>query len=439
MISVFTQTADGFSSDASQLIEVPPEHIVFDFAPSLPGSRAPHLLFLHADGVSARPFIDGSLSDRVVHLVASSSVFPAADPTALPLWDLYREQDMDTRASLLIPKPNRLEIFTSEREGNFKSAGVYDIQMDVAINGVFANSSHNHHLTSSVQLYKIIFEDFNGDGLEDMAIARRDKVDVYYAERSGMPEKYAPKKPDAQIYFGVTTRDERINGINAALNIDCRVADINNDGYADILLSKTDKSEILSSLGQIQVFFNEGGRFRLIPDCVFTIKNYNGEYELVDLNNDDLADIVFTSSTLNIATMAKLLLTRKLEFNCSFYMQREGGTFPIERDEWLRFFHTIDLDRILAASPIFTLSGDYNGDGAHDLLIESALDEIVIYWGRQNQRYSKKARSHFATNPSRFFRVLELNDDQKSDILFWNYIEKSFESRINVLFGRKHP
>ena len=438
LLSIFLQSKDGFTSFPSQIIEAHPEDILIDFAPSFPGSGEPRLLILRSDGVFTRSFTNGLLDNSATLLVSTTSLFWAPDPASLHYWNFFREEPEGSTTRLLIPQPKRFDVYTPNDNASFQFTCSYAVHMDVNIGNTTTETSHNRFITTSIFVNEIVTDDFNGDGLDDMAITWEDRIDIYYTQPLSN-EKNNPRRaiqPDTRIHFGMTTLHERESTDNTSLRILSRVLDINNDGLADIIISKTDKGDILNSLGQVQIFLNRKGSFNNLPDHVFTIENFSGDVILMDFNNDSLVDIGLLTSKFSIFNMAKLLLFRKLRCDLSIYLMRDNFSFSKKAEVTKNFSYTIDLKEVLTTAPFYTLLGDYNCDSLRDLLVETGIDKISIYWGQSNQLFSAEDEERINANISPFFLVKTLNEDTKSDLIFWYPLEKDFEGSINVLLSK---
>jgi hypothetical protein len=277
----------------------------------------------------------------------------------------------------------------------------------------------------------------NGDGLEDLALSYLDELRVYFAEGGRFHAK-----PDLELALGIITNDDRESPNGLANLVGFQLEDLNGDALADLFVWKRviAKKAVINDRQQYQVFRNRGGRFELVPDQAFILKSLEGRPSLKDLNGDKRPDLLTGTMDFSVPNLVKILVTGRLDIDLNFFLATPGG-FPDAPDETRSFKIKVslsNLDEIFV--PAVEVEGDYNGDGVRDFLLQTADEEVVVFFGRRGNGglYEKKASARLETAAAEHDVVKDMNRDGRDDIVFDRFPDrKPFDPGwINVLLSQ---
>lgn len=229
--------------------------------------------------------------------------------------------------------------------------------------------------------------DIDRDGDADLLVAagndmRQDAL-FLYQNVDGVIEQTASWVSEERAYFGHIS-----------------VADLNNDGWADVAVSRFLGVDRFDTPGRVEVFLNRGGALSDEPDWV-SPPVYTFSCALGDVDGDGDADLAVAVGEPYHAEPARSLLFAndgQADFGAAPIWQTEAprhsldvGWLDINRDGWLDLAfanigsgHTVYLNEggALAATPAWTAPGedasfegnsldwgDVDGDGWLDLAI----------------------------------------------------------------------
>jgi len=193
-----------------------------------------------------------------------------------------------------------------------------------------------------------------------------------------------------------------------------READVNADGYADIVGMDVYQSKLI-------VFLNDGsGHFRAGPSVSVLPQNgatlgWGGSFAVGDVNNDGHADLVVVSTYINEDTFASALAQQT-------FLGNGDGTFqkPIEVDSTFDGYFYVEYGAGIELA-------DLNGDGQQDMVVELAQAytdytvTIATAMGSNGRfatlaPYGATIGSAEATNSN--LELFDVNGDGHVDVLF---------------------
>jgi len=197
-------------------------------------------------------------------------------------------------------------------------------------------------------------------------------------------------------------------------------ADINNDGFFDLLKIETEIKEGLVTKQKSSLFLylaNKDGSYSSEPS-----QSFETEYLpllnnlLVDINGDKKKDLILVrpiSRGFSLGSILNKFLQKGLDAEIWILPFKEGHGFS--RKVRLK---KIKINFMLGI-PI-SLSGDFNGDGMKDLLLMER-DKIRIFpLVNLNKGYSKSPQFNFKIKNLKNYIIKDINKNGKSDLIVFS-------------------
>ncbi len=236
--------------------------------------------------------------------------------------------------------------------------------------------------------FQSVVADFNGDGIPDMATANASFTEGTMSVMLG--------NGDGTFKAPVTYT----SGIFAEA---ISTGDFNNDGVVD--LAVTAQYNDAGTSGVVSIYLGNGdGTFQ--PQVVLNFTGYPDSSVVADFNHDGVLDIAAVQYY-------------PLQFSVAF--GNGDGTFQTPVD------YPITASDY---SAYYIAGGDFNGDGAPDLVEANAYDNnLGIFLNNGDGTFSLKAYIN-SINPE-WISVADVNGDGKADLLVANYGDQT----MGVLLG----
>ncbi len=232
--------------------------------------------------------------------------------------------------------------------------------------------------------FSVAAGDFNGDGIQDLAVANENSntVTVLLGNGSG---GFAAGTP-----FAAGTQP-----------IGVAVGDFNGDGVADLAVTNHNGSTVTVLLG------NGQGVFAPAANSPFTVGTSPFKLAVGDFNGDGIQDLAVANQGSNTVTVL-------LGDGSGGFAEAPNSPFTV------------------GTSPISVAVGDFNGDGIQDLATSNDVDSpVTVLLGNGSGGFTAAGGSPFAvgTNPSSV-AVGDFNGDGIPDLATAN-----FSNTVTVLLG----
>lgn len=178
--------------------------------------------------------------------------------------------------------------------------------------------------------------DLNGDGRNDVVAIQGSnntgEVLIFYQNATGKLENPV-----------VMNLDIETKGI--------AIADVNNDGKADLVLSGRSKNALVGWLGRVVVFLQDPVSGQLLPPQEYTVSsNYISNLAVADLNGDGRNDIVVAAPQVGL----------------SIFFQNSAGTLNPE----------VIYDKVNVMGDVHV--ADMDNDGRNDIVVPSGLKQFAV-------------------------------------------------------------
>ncbi|WP_233011107.1 FG-GAP repeat domain-containing protein [Rheinheimera faecalis] len=182
---------------------------------------------------------------------------------------------------------------------------------------------------------KARFLDWNADGRTDIAFAIDDSLVLYLQTETGFStvaqtvELGLGLTPDALAEVrGGDGRSFKGLSINRLYD----VKDLNNDSIADLIVRQEQFADAVEQSYSYRIHYGQTGadglQFKAQPDARINTKGIQSEPEFTDLNNDKKLDFFTPAAEFGIGTLVRALLAGTANMELQFFPQLQSGKFP---------------------------------------------------------------------------------------------------------------
>jgi len=191
-----------------------------------------------------------------------------------------------------------------------------------------------------------------------------------------------------------------------------RVADLNHDGYLDLIFSD-------SYFPQIQIFWGGPEGYSEKRSWSGTLRG-GGNLELADLNGDGFLDFIFAGMFDPVR--------KSYDTRTRIYWGTAAGVPSLENPVELEAYGSVEC-----------AIADLNHDGNLDLVFSSYMSDrtrslpLFIYWGDKG-RYSNANRTLLPAESSAGIQTVDLNKDGYPDIIVANHLKDGHHTGVSYIY-----
>jgi hypothetical protein len=275
--------------------------------------------------------------------------------------------------------------------------------------------------------------DYNGDGAVDVIATLEDRLQVFLQA----PDGSFARQSAASVDFDVRTQEEKQDGDTELRTM---AADINNDGFADAVVTKMTAKGLSSFRSVISLFWGRALGYPTVPDQVIVSEgSASAEVTIRDVNGDGNLDLIMPSIHISIAAIIRILITRNVPITYNIFLCHDGPRYPDRPDFEKEVNYKIDLSGE-SDTQAMTLDGDFNGDKIRDFVLATGDDELSVYKGSQgNSRelFARKPSSRVTADAFGDLIAEDLNHDGFSDMLLRYPNTKDKKGFVEVLMNHR--
>jgi hypothetical protein len=427
-LALHLQKDGGYPEIPDRVGAVSPRAAALVFGDFLPGGGV-EAGFLAEDGVWIQPW-DGAPPVKIIH---AATFFRSPSPRFMPVWQWAIDYDGDGRHDLVVPLADGYRVYFQTAPGVFGRVATLEADLPEGAARVLAPSAYADnpeavaaHFMASVDLPKLDSADINGDGLRDLVLIRKDTVTYFLQQEKGT----FPSRRPFRVSYRVPTlaAEAKKDTVNFAT---IRFTDLNQDGLADLVVSKVEGQLGLWDSIKTSVYLHLGtGRGNFVADKRIVIDGVSIEPEFIDMNQDGKLD-VFTSrlrtDLIRQAVSALVLGDIAISYEVFQFDPKEGGLLADPVFEKVIFVARKDLEKTGAgAVPLVFIRGDLSSDGRPDLMVlDPKAKELQIHPGRLQEtgsgpRIGFDGTAHWRVPVERHpdgVHVLDVNSDGLNDIV----------------------
>lgn len=360
---------------------------------------------------------DGTFALGSFRRIADAPPLPfPPDPTELPLLDVGFDLDGDGAEELVLPSAEGYRVYgIGDAKGGESSITVVPLAPVLS-----AGEAPHRFFRLDWDLPRLTVADWDGDRLPDLIGGHRDRLVLFLQTKDDT--FYEASRP-----LGILARDEE-----SEERTETALGDVNGDGRVDLVVAshaaRTDPLERFSTRFSLYLnprVFEPGGGGRLsTPTASFVLPGVGVNPVLLDFDGDGDRDLLVT--VLDITPGSRLRKAVQAEYRL-YRFDAKKGTF--EADAFFtesRPYPAEQLDRGSTA-PVCFFGGDFDGDGAKDLLDLADEGRIAIHLGRPNtglfssSRYGFREEAAFAATMRLSNEVIvgRLGGRDADDVVAW--------------------
>ena len=175
------------------------------------------------------------------------------------------------------------------------------------------------------------------------------------------------------------------------------------------------------------------------PHCLFIDYDGDGDKDLIS-ESTHLFDSGFREALIRVFTR------KSLTHEVCVYTQAQGQfakspTFQVRCKIQLQepLFRGGEMLRRYQASQLVNFTGDFNGDGYRDLLIQPETGTLAVYLGAFSVKDPKKPDALLAVRQGSQFGVADVNGDGRTDVVTWWMLGEgeTRQERTHVFFSQE--
>jgi hypothetical protein len=398
------------------------EACAFDVGIVGPG-RAEDLLLLTPRGLNAKSF-PGRVPAAPRKLVELPTLFHQPINGELPRVRLVHDLAGPNSHDLLVPSLGALAIFRRNGERFDKSA---ELEVDMEVSG---GAKRNEGIEVRYGFPALHVVDSDGDGLRDVIATQEDRVAIY---RQSPGFTFRPQ-PDFSRDFSVrTAADHRERGTSATT----LVADLDGDGFVDLIIRKQVFEGVTSARNTIYVFFGRKEGFSAKPSEIIESEGVAlFQTQLVDLTGDGRPDLVVPYTSFGVFSLIRMLTakTAKVDFQIFPFdpRTRRFATEPIS-DRELKFRIPLSGESDLQA---VSVTADVTGDGRPDLIFGSSDEQLDIYPAVGGGEFAAAPAETIVVRAAGMLDAVDLNGGGRNDLILYYPKTRGHRSEIIVLTNK---
>lgn len=432
-LSIFPQTKDGgFSPSRKTEWRFPSEVATVDVGDVSPDPGR-ELVFITERGVSYSSVTNGRVGP-MKDLLSVLSVVAIPYERGVPYYNFVRDYTGDgkddilvvgfSEALLAIQKGDHEWIEEKLRLRPSMNIQAWDI-------GRLLGDSEHPMYRVSYYVPQIYSADANADGLPDLVVNFRRKVQVFPQKSGGFAsEPSATYK--LELLKDSNKRSRRGGGRNPAF---LAFEDLDGDGKVDVIATQ--------SAGTIGDMDSRTGLFlgkdRSLPTGNPTME-FDNDHTVMgifvhDVNNDGKQDLVMPTMDLGAWSAGKVLFTGGMNVNWNFFIQKDNRSFPKTPDRSFLTTLKFNIGKFRLEGGVPNVFGDFNGDGFPDQAVGEDTDLLVVRL-RDGEGELLDLREEIEIPVSMFNRAIDVNQDGLHDIVIHYEDVSEHVSEFHILVNK---
>lgn len=433
-VSIFLQTANGgFSAAADQSWELDTNAAVLDIG-DVTGDARKEICYLTGEEVRYHPLGSAQYETTPQTLFRASGLAVFPSKSGIPLINFVRDWNGDGTDEVGIVGFKGLAIHSPDDSGIYSSENKILVELTTGMRRASDETEDNFTagLSARFTFPNARLVDYDSDGRTDLIATTDDRVIVYRQQ----PDGRFTEQPSANVLFDVLTQHEKIEDM---ADVETVVHDLNNDGYADAIVTKQTAKGLSNFRGVINVFWGKAEGYGAVPDQVIISEGTASDQALIrDVNGDGRKDLILPSFKISITAIIRWLITRSIPIYFNIFLLSEDGRFSDRPDFTKEVKFKIDLSGE-SDMQAMDLDGDFNGDKRKDFVFGTDEDELSVYLGVEDKDrlFSKKPVTKINADAYGVLNTYDLNNDGYSDMIIHYPETKERKGMVQVLMNQR--
>lgn len=430
-ISIFWQREGGdFSTAADQSWEIDTLAVIMDIG-DVQGDLSKEICFLTREGVFFYAMEERIFSTDPQKLFDSEGLTLFPSKRNIPLIDFIRDWNDDGIEEIGIFQFGGLSIFTPDSLHRYERKNELSVELTTYMTAgrIVDDEQLIPGLIASFSFPVTRIIDYNSDGTKDLIAIKGDRIITYLQDGAGS----FSRDPFADVMFDVRTQKEKIEDTAFAETV---IQDLNNDGYADAIVTKQSSRGLSNFRCAINIFYGGANGFSEKPDQVIISEGTASERTIVrDVNGDGQLDMILPSIKISIASIVRFLLTKSVPINFNIFLLHEDGRYSDRPDFSKEVKFKIDFSGETDVQAV-SLRGDFNGDRKIDFVFGTGEDELSIFLGVSGDKdriFSGKPVLKLDVPAFGELLCLDLDENGYSDMVIYYPQSKKKQGLIKVL------
>ncbi len=434
-VSVFWQSASGtFGTAPDQSWQLDSVATVLDVG-SVDSGRGLQICYLTPTGVWYYKISDHRFEETGTELFpcAALTVFPSK--SQVPAVNFVRDWDGKPGDEVAVPGFEGLGIYQRDANGKFRKQSALHVELHTRLREASQGTERDRvsGIRATFEFPDLTVADCNGDGRTDIVTTDEDALQVFLQS----PDGSFASEPAAKVDFDVRTQEEKQDG-NTELRT--MVADLNQDGFADAVVTKMTAKGLSSFRSVISLYWGRALGYPTVPDQVIVSEgSASAEVTIRDVNGDGKLDLVMPSMHISIAAIIRILITRNVPVTYNIFLCHDGPRYSDRPDFEKDVSYKIDFSGE-SDTQAMTLDGDLNRDKVRDFVLASDDEELSVYLGIRDDSerlFAKKPVSKITADAFGDLTAADLNNDGYSDMLLRYPNTKDRKGFVEVLMNRR--
>ncbi len=429
-VTIYLQDKEkGFPSSGIRW-DVPDQVSAID-AGDVSADEGKELVFITEKGVSYS-HVEGGKITSLQEMFEVQSVVAITFEGGLPYYNFVKDYTGDGKDDVLVVGFYEAVLAKQGADYSFSSHNFRlrpGINIEAWDNDIIAAESEHPMLRVSYFVPRVYSLDANSDGLVDLIANYNNEIYVYYQEPDGFT--YNPAKHYRVRLFKDSSKD-RSRGRNQP-QIDFH--DFDNDGKFDVVAHK-----VMGDIGNLEsrtvLFYGKsGGLEHNKPDLEFKPGKMVLTYHVADMNKDGREDLILPTMDLNLLTVAKVFVTSEINFEYTFYLAREDGTFNSKPDRTAKANIKFAITKFKFEHGFPNIFGDYNGDGYPDLVAGEEPNKLVITL-KDGEGQPLGMKEAIDVPVALITRPVDMNQDGYTDLVFFYQETLDYPGVLHVFMNK---
>jgi len=363
----------------------------------------------------------------------------------LPEWDLLRDLDGDGDVEVIAPTRDGYTIFDGAPDGLVERSRI-DVPPENRFGPSIETRLLNRFLTSSSRLQRVVVLDLDADGRLDL-VAYREGGLARFLQR---PDGTFPERPDDELPIEVVEAARSDDGgaeKDAFANVRLGVADVDGDGRAELIVSRTTgEVGVFETMRTQHAVFRgreDGAWDQDRPDALLNLKGVSGDPRLDDWDGDGRLDLIASSYRMDLFTNVKRAIFESMTITYLVHLQREEGLFGDDPDFVLDVEVPLESLESRGGTRPVSFAADLDGDGVNDMVAKHPDGGLRILRGGYEEgvfsgpelTFLEGSELRVRVDPSEPPRVVDLDGDGKDELILEPFGGEDLAARTVQLVG----